>query len=189
MVEVIGSIPILPTPSPVSVKGMGLFIAAFTKPGAMSVMKVARMLAVCALAGALQLAGAPAARAQAALQKALAAHLRQNKDDVEDPDCREVRYSDMNGDGVLDAVVSYTLDQRGTLNYSCYLAVFLRRKGTYHLAADELVGGKFFGAFVIKSIVKGVITAQAVDYIQGAKSNSVEKRVRLTLVGGKLRGR
>ncbi|MGI4870592.1 MAG: hypothetical protein ACRYFX_05365 [Janthinobacterium lividum] len=154
--------------------------------------KTGRKLAVAAFAGTLLFAAATAASAQATLQKALATHLRKtNEDFAEDPAQREVYYRDMNGDGTPDAVVLYMLEARQGLTYGQNLAVFLRKKGGYHLAADEVVSGKFFRGFLIKRISSGIIFAQTSTCPAGDSTcrNPVKKQVQLTLVGAKLRER
>lgn len=58
-------------------------------------------------------------------------------------DARKVMAGDLNGDGVPETVVLYTIEsQGGSNNYIQYLAVFTRRRG--HLVANThtAVGGK-----------------------------------------------
>jgi hypothetical protein len=68
--------------------------------------------------------------ARTTLQQALAAHIHETREgDVEDPEQREIVYGDVDGDGVRDAVVLYTLEQVRGNGWGQVLAVFLHKKG------------------------------------------------------------
>ena len=58
-------------------------------------------------------------------------------------DARTVMAGDLNGDGVPETVVLYTIEsQGGSNNYVQYLAVFVRRRGDLVAVTHTAVGGK-----------------------------------------------
>lgn len=126
------------------------------------------------------------------LQKAIAAHINKNKEDAtEYKQDRKIIYGDVDGDGVKDAVVQYTLEGFGGGNsWGQQLAVFLNKKGAYQAAADETVGGKFFRSFTVlrvanKEIVGATETCPE-DEPQGMCKNPAKAQIKLALSGGKL---
>ncbi|MBD2767414.1 hypothetical protein IC235_05865 [Hymenobacter sp. BT664] len=100
-------------------------------------------------------------------------------------------YGDMDGDGVLDAAVQYALDNTEGNSWGQSLAVFLAKQGGYKLAADEVVGGKYFRMFDIVQIVGHEIIGQTRTCPgtdpQGVCHNPLKKQVRLVLMGANLR--
>lgn len=132
-------------------------------------------------------------KAQANLQKAISNHINKVREDaVEYKEARKIVYGDVDGDGVKDAVVQYTLEGFGGGNsWSQSLAVFLNKKGVYKMAGEETVGGKFFRSFdlvkvVNKEIVGETETCPADDGPQGLCENPAKGQVKYVLLNGKL---
>ncbi|MFD2717122.1 hypothetical protein ACFST9_00245 [Hymenobacter monticola] len=150
---------------------------------------------------ALAQAGRPAAPAAkrimpasalAALLQAFGAHLHQKRDgNREEPAQRKMVYGDVDGDGVPDAVVLYTLEEVRGNGWGQSLAVFLQQKGGYRLVADEAVGGKFFRSFDVVKIVDNEIIGQirTCPGHEVACDNARKQQVKLVLVGTTLRER
>jgi hypothetical protein len=132
------------------------------------------------------------ASARTTLQQALAAHIRKTRQgDVEDLAQREIVYGDVDGDGVQDAVVLYTLEQVRGNGWGQVLAVFLHKKAGYRFVADEAVGGKFFRSFEVVKIVGREIIGQTLtcpgkDVVC---DNPLKQQVKLALMGANLRER
>jgi hypothetical protein len=130
--------------------------------------------------------------AQANLQKAIKNHIEKVQEDaVEYKKAREIVYGDVDGDGVKDAVVQYTLEGFGGGNsWGQSIAVFLNKKGVYKMSADETVGGKFFCSFTLQKVVgKQIIGATETcpeDEPQGLCKNPKKKQVKYVLSSGKL---
>ena len=152
-------------------------------------------LALFALVGTLSLAAAIETKAQAKLNKAVAAHINKVREDaVEYKQARKIVYGDVDGDGVKDAVVQYTLEGAGGGNsWGEQLAVFLNKKGVYKLAADETVGGKFLRSFTVQKVIaKEIIGATETcpaDEPQGICENPAKGQMKFALVGAKLEER
>ncbi len=132
------------------------------------------------------------ADAQASLPKAIAAHIKQVRADAaEYKEARKIVYGDVDGDGTKDAIVRYTLEGAGGGNsWSQNLAVFLKTKGVYKMAADETVGGKFFRSFDVlrvenKTIIGATETCPDGD-AQGMCQNPAKAQVKYVLSKGKL---
>ncbi len=126
------------------------------------------------------------------LQQAFITHLRKiSKGDVEDSAARKILYGDVDGDGKLDVVVQYTLDQAQGNGWGQSLAVFLHKKKGYQLAADEIVGGKYFRWFDVVKIIGHEIIGQTKTCPgtspQAVCANPLKKQVKLVLVGATLR--
>jgi len=105
--------------------------------------------------GTLILSASSVVIAQANLQKAISAHIKKvGEDAVEYKRAREIVYGDVDGDGVKDAVVQYTLEGAGGGNsWGQSIAVFLNKKGVCKSSGDETVGGKFFRIFDLLKVV------------------------------------
>ena len=132
-------------------------------------------------------------KAQANLQKAVAAHISKVSEDASEyKEARKIIYGDVDGDGTKDVVVQYTLEGAGGGNsWGQSLAVFLDKKGVYKLAADEGVGGKFFRIFTVQKVVgKTIIGATETcpdGEPQGICKNPKKGQVKYILVNGKLK--
>nr|GFA62925.1 hypothetical protein [Tanacetum cinerariifolium] len=128
----------------------------------------------------VQRQSSPAASMQLALQQAFATHLRTfQQEATEDQEARKVVYGDVDGDGVRDAVVQYTLDNNRGNNWSQRLAVFLHKRGTYKLVADGVVGGKYFRYFEAAKIVDRSIIGQTQTCPDGSPQLSAHSSKRL----------
>ncbi len=145
-----------------------------------------------AFVGTLFIFASTTVKAQANLNKAIAAHINKVRADaVEYKEARKIVYGDVDGDGAKDAVVRYTLEGAGGGNsWGQNLAVFLNKKGVYKLATDETVGGKFFRSFDVLKVENKIIVGASeicpADEPQGMCDNPVKKQVKLVLVGAKL---
>ncbi len=132
-----------------------------------------------------------AANAQS-LQKAITAHINKLKEDAtEYREARKIVYGDVDGDGVKDAVVQYTLEGFGGGNsWGQSLAVFLNKKGAYKLATDETVGGKFLRIFTVLRVTDKVIVGATEtcpeDEPQGVCKNPKKGQMKFVLTNGKL---
>lgn len=143
--------------------------------------------------GAVILCASTAGKAQTAnLRKAIDNHINKVREDAaEYKTARKIVYGDVNGDGKADAVVQYTLEGAGGGNsWGQYLVVFLNKKGVYKMAADEVVGGKFFRSFdvlkvVNKEIIGGTETCPE-DGPQGLCENPARKQIKYLFLNGKL---
>lgn len=146
-----------------------------------------------ALIGGLILFAAPAAEAQANLQKAIANHIDKIREDADEyTEARKIVYGDVDGDGAKDAVVQYTLEGFGGGNlWSQNLAVFINKKGVYKMSADETVGGKFFRGFTLLKVVGNQIIGATEtcprDTPQGLCKNPKRKQVKYVLLNSKLK--
>lgn len=154
--------------------------------------KLLTNLLLSAFAGTLVLFASIETHAQASLQKAINAHINKTKEDAtEYKKDRKIVYGDVDGDGTKDAVVQYTLEGAGGGNsWGQQIAVFLNKKGTYQMAADEVVGGKFFRSFTVlrvanKQIVGATETCPE-DEPQGLCKNPAKGQVKFVLASGKL---
>lgn len=131
--------------------------------------------------------------AQASLNKAIAAHINKVREDaVEYKKARKIIYGDVDGDGVKDAVVQYTLEGAGGGNsWGQNLAVFLYKKGAYKMAADETVGGKFFRSFALLRVasreIVGATETCPDDGPQGICENPAKGQTKYVFANGKLR--
>jgi len=145
--------------------------------------------------GTLILSASSVVIAQANLQKAISAHIKKvGEDAVEYKRAREIVYGDVDGDGVKDAVVQYTLEGAGGGNsWGQSIAVFLNKKGVYKMSGDETVGGKFFRIFDLLKVVNreiiGVTETCPNDEPQGLCKNPKKKQVKFVLSNGKLKER
>lgn len=131
--------------------------------------------------------------AQNNLQKAIKNHIEKVSEDASEYEkARKIVYGDVDGDGVKDAVVQYTLEGFGGGNsWGQSLAVFLNKKGVYKMAADEVVGGKFFRSFTVQKIIgKQIVGATETcpeDEPQGLCKTPKKKQVKYVLLNGKLK--
>ena len=146
-----------------------------------------------AFIGTIILCSSTAIKAQANLQKAVAAHINKVSEDASEyKEARKIIYGDVDGDGTKDAVVQYTLEGAGGGNsWGQNLVVFLNKKGVYKLAADEVVGGKFFRSFTVQKVVGktiiGATEACPKDEPQGMCKNPEKKKVKYVLLNDKLK--
>jgi hypothetical protein len=113
-----------------------------------------RLIFIFVLAGMTGFILPVAASAQSTLSKAVAAHIKKNSGDgAEYRAARKIVYGDVDGDGVKDAVLQYTIEGEGGGNsFGQYLAVFLNKKGSYRDSAPETVGGKFYRGFTLQIV-------------------------------------
>ncbi len=152
-------------------------------------------LTLSAFAGTLFLFAAATANAQASLSRAITAHISKTSEGASEyKEARKIIFGDVDGDGVKDAVVQYTLEGAGGGNsWSQQLAVFVNKRGVYKLAADETVGGKFLRSFAVQRIVKREIigaTETCPDgEPQGICKNPAKAQMKFALVGTKLKTR
>ena len=103
---------------------------------------------------------------------------------------RTVVKGDLNGDGVPDIAVLYTLEgQFKTNNYVQHLAVFVRLKGRLVHAAHTPVGGKNYRAIELTGIKNNVMEFKTTDYAEGDPRccPSIEGTTRYVLTGGALK--
>ena len=152
-------------------------------------------LVIFSLAGIVFSSSKPVA-AQNNLQKAIKNHIEKVSEDASEyKEARKIVYGDVDGDGVKDAVVQYTLEGFGGGNsWGQSLAVFLNKKGVYKLAADKVVGGKFFRSFTVQKVVgKQIVgvteTCLPAGEPQGLCKNPKKKQVKYILLKGKLKER
>lgn len=151
-----------------------------------------KKLLLSVFAAAVVLSVSAEIKAQASLPKAIAAHINKNiEDGSEYKENRKIVYGDVDGDGVKDAVVQYTIEGVGGGNsWGQYLAVFLKKKGVYKVAADEVVGGKFFRGFILQKVVgKKIIGATETcpdNGPQGICQNPAKGQTKFALANGKL---
>ncbi|MDQ3750122.1 MAG: hypothetical protein M3367_14100 [Acidobacteriota bacterium] len=131
--------------------------------------------------------------AQANPEKTIDRYIEKIREDASEyKEARKIIYGDVDGDGVKDAVVQYTLEGAGGGNYwGQNLVVFLNKKGVYKMSADETVGGKFFRSFdLLKIVGKEIIGATETcpdDEPQGLCENPKKKQVKYVLLNGKLK--
>ncbi len=132
-------------------------------------------------------------KAQANLNKAIAAHIAKVSGDASEyKEARKIIYGDVDGDGTKDAVVQYTLEGFGGGNsWGQNLVVFLNNKGAYKMAADETVGGKFFRSFDVLKVENKLIIGKTEtcpdDQPQGLCENPAKKQVKYVLDGTELK--
>lgn len=149
-------------------------------------------LTLSVFAGTLFLFASTEAHAQANLSRAITAHIgKTGEGGSEYKKDRKIVFGDVDGDGVKDAVVQYTLEGAGGGNsWGQQLAVFLKKKGVYRAAADETVGGKFFRSFTLQKVVDRQIvgaTETCPDREpQGMCKNPAKGQMKFALAGGKL---
>lgn len=126
--------------------------------------------------------------AQKALHQAFVTHLRKVQEgDIEDQSARQIVFGDVDGDGVPDAVVQYTLESAAGNGWSQNLAVFLYKKGGYRVVANKVVGGKYFRVFTIMKLVGQIVIGQTLTYPgtspQAVCDNPQKRQVKLLLKG------
>ncbi len=149
-------------------------------------------LLLSAFVGTLVLFASTEAHAQAKLQKAITTHINKTRGDaVEYKKNRKIVFGDVDGDGTKDAVVQYTLEGAGGGNsWGQQIAVFLNKKGAYQMAAEEVVGGKFFRSFTVQKVVgKEIVGATETcpeDEPQGLCKNPAKGQTKFVLADGKL---
>ena len=131
--------------------------------------------------------------AQPNLQKAIKSHIEKVREDASEyKEARQIVYGDVDGDGVKDAVVKYTLEgAAGGNSWGQNLAVFLNKKGAYKISAEETVGGKFFRSFdLLKILNREIIAATETcpeNNPQGMCKNPKREQVKFVLLKGKLK--
>lgn len=151
-----------------------------------------RKLFICLLliiASSLAAFGLPAQdKDKQVIDKFIAKQAKQ-EDGEEYEAARKVVNGDLNGDGVSDVAVLYTIEgQNGTNNWVQSLAVFVRSKGRLVTAADTFVGGKENRDVALDSIRNGVIYCHAsASHENGPAGPSKAGRVRYKLVRNKLK--
>lgn len=80
-------------------------------------------------------------------------------------DARKVLHGDLNRDGKEDLVVLYTLEGfDGSNLYLQYLAIFIDRNNKLMYAAHQRVGGKNQRGVSLKSVVRGQINFDILEY-------------------------
>ena len=150
-------------------------------------------LTLSAFVGTLILLGTIETNAQASLNRAIRAHINEVKEDASEyREARKIVFGDVDGDGVKDAVVQYTLEGYGGGNsWGQQLAVFLKKKGVYRMAADETVGGNFLRGFTLQKVVnKKIVGETCTDgYEAGMCKNPAKGQMKFALVGAKLEER
>jgi hypothetical protein len=101
-------------------------------------------------------------------------------------EARKVAAGDLNGDGLADLAVCYTIEgMGGSNNYVQYLAVFLRLKGRAVPVAHAPVGGKGDRSVELQSIRRGVILLSTLS--GGGASAGGRGSVRFVLAGRALK--
>ena len=108
----------------------------------------------------------------------------------EHTDARKVVAGDLNGDGLSDLAVLYTIEgQNGSNNYVQYLAVFVRAKGGLAPVTHTVVGGKSNRSVELKSIRNNVIFFKTLNYGPRDASCCPSKKgtTRFTLVKRRLK--
>jgi hypothetical protein len=81
------------------------------------------------------------------------------------PDARKVVSGDLNGDGVAETVVLYTIEgQNGTNNHIQYLAVFKRTDGKLVYVTHTSVGSKSYRDAELDSISNGLINLTTMGF-------------------------
>src|SRR5262245_4690398 len=108
------------------------------------------------------------------------------------PDARKIMAGDLNGDGVKEAVVLYTIEsQRGSNNYIQHLAVFTHRKGKLVAIAQTAVGGKSWRSVELSSVEAEKVQLETLSYAPKDASccPSIKGTTSYALVGQTLRER
>ena len=103
---------------------------------------------------------------------------------------RSVVVADLNGDGVPDTTVLYTIEgQNRSNNYVQYLAVFLGSKAGLVPAAHTAVGGKNSRSVELKTVHGSTIHLATMDYAPNDPSccPSVKGETAFVLTGGTLK--
>jgi hypothetical protein len=107
-------------------------------------------------------------------------------------DARKVVTGDLNRDGTSDLAVLYTIEgQNGSNNHVQYLAVFTRLNGKLVALTHTSVGGKSHRGVELKTISKGAILLNTLNYAPQDASCCPSKKgtTRYVLIKGKLRER
>ena len=107
-------------------------------------------------------------------------------------EARKVGDGDLNGDGVPDVAVLYTIEgQRGSNNYIQYLAVFVRANGKLVAITHAKVGGRFYRSVESLQIKDKAILLETLDYTQkdAACCPSKKSSTEYSVVANKLRER
>lgn len=112
------------------------------------------------------------------------------EDGEEYKDARKVVAGDLNGDGVTDLAVLYTIEgQNGTNNYAQYMAVFVRARGGLVPVTHTAVGGKWNRDVDLLSVKKNVIRCQTLSHRVDDPASTPSKKgiARFMLVGRRLK--
>ena len=128
-------------------------------------------------------------RDTATITSFIAAQARKERGD-EYEEARKVVAGDLNGDGVPETIVLYTIEgQRGSNNYIQYLAVFERRNGRLAPLAHAAVGGKLRRSVELSGINGKKITLATLSYgpRDAACCPSIKGTAWYTLAGRNLR--
>jgi hypothetical protein len=81
------------------------------------------------------------------------------------PDARKVVSGDLNGDGVVETVVLYTIEgQNGSNNHTQYLAAFTRANGQLVQLTHTSVGSKSYRDVELDSISNGLINLTTMGF-------------------------
>ncbi|MGI8787705.1 MAG: hypothetical protein ACR2HG_08105 [Pyrinomonadaceae bacterium] len=145
------------------------------------------------LVGTVILIASTSIKAQTVSSKTINRYIEKIREDASEyKEARKIVYGDVNGDGVKDAVVQYTLEGAGGGNsWGQSLVVFLNVKGVFKLSDDETVGGKFFRIFTLQKVVgKQIIGATETcprGEPQGICKNPKKAQVKYVLLNGKLK--
>lgn len=110
---------------------------------------------------------------------------------VEYEDAKKIVFGDVNGDGIKDIVVLYTLEGfDGGNNYGQYLAVFIKLKnGKLKYITDDGVGGKNSRAVWLVSIKNNKILLNTKEYADsdGSCCPSIKRKTQYVLLKNKLK--
>ena len=80
-------------------------------------------------------------------------------------DARTVMTGDLDGDGVPETIVLYTIEsQGGSNNYVQYLAVFARARGNLVAVTHTAVGGKMRRSVDLSSVNNGRVNLKTLSY-------------------------
>jgi hypothetical protein len=107
-------------------------------------------------------------------------------------DARTVMAGDLNGDGVPETVVLYTIEsQGGSNNYVQYLAVFARRRGDLVAITHTAVGGKMRRSVDLSSVNNRRVNLKTLSYAPTDASccPTLKASTSYVLRGGMLRER
>lgn len=87
------------------------------------------------------------------------------------PDARKVLTGDLNGDGVAETVVLYTIEgQNGSNNHTQYLAAFTRANGRLVHLTHTSVGSKSYRDVELDSISNGLINLTTMGFAKNDPS-------------------
>lgn len=98
-------------------------------------------------------------------------------------EARKVVVGDLNGDGIPDTAVLYTIEgQRGSNNSAQYLAVFVRTKAGIEPAASVALGGKSYASVESIAVRENAIDLATLSYAPSDPSCCPTKKGRTQFV-------